>query len=277
MAIVSKKKKVLSAPVEAPEEKKTSEKKVVTKKATKAPEEKKTVTKKVVKEVEEAPVTEKKTVAKGGKKMSLTGNTKSAKSFEIKEGSQATQEAFIDKYYKKLQALGYDITKEQVKNLKKAYSETLKEVTDVASYQDTDANLYYARRFIKTRVTEPPKAKDGLKTLMKGHYELKVRKLLGEESDFKFFGDLSEDGEYFITTDGDKIPLNEENEKSSKKSTSTKKVKTPVKEEEPEEEEEEVIEEEVEEEVEEESTSNDDDDDDDFDELDLDLDDDDEE
>jgi len=161
-------------------------------------------------ETVETPVVEKKTTTKGGKKMTLTGNTKTPKTFEIKEGSQATQEAFIDKYYKKLQALGYDITKEQAKALKKAYSETLREVTDIASYHDVDAGMYYARRYIETRVTQPPKAKDGLKTLMMGHNEIKVRKLLGDDTQFKFFGDVNEDGTIFITVEGEEIPLTAE-------------------------------------------------------------------
>lgn len=196
---------------------------------------KKVVAEKPVKkvEVEEAEVevkvtpTEKKKAKAptGGRKLSLTGNVKTPKSFEIKEGSQATQEAFIDKFYKKLQALGYDITKEQTKSLKKAYSETLKEVTDLASYQDVDAGIYYARRLIKARVTEPPKAKDGLQTLMADHYELKVRKLIGDESTFKFFGRLNEDGTVFVTVDDEEIPMvTEEEVKPTKKKAATKKA-----------------------------------------------------
>jgi len=220
MAIVSKKKTAPAAPA----------KKVVAKKE------------EVVEVEKTAPAAEKKTATKGGKKMSLTGNTKTPKSFEIKEGTQATQEAFIDKYYKKLQALGYDITKEQAKALKKAYSETLKEVTDIASYQDVDAGMYYARRYIKTRVTEPPKAKDGLKTLMNGHYEIKVRKTLGDETEYKFFGDLNEDGTIFITVDGVEIPLADEEvevKPVAKKKVPAKKAAPVVEEEEVETEEEE--------------------------------------
>jgi len=226
MAIVSKKKAVTTT-------------NNTTKKTTEAPAKKTTEVK------AEAPVVaEKKTANKGGKKMTLTGNTKTPKSFEIKEGTQATQEAFIDKYYKKLQALGYDITKEQAKALKKAYSETLREVTDLASYQDVDAGMYYARRYIETRVTQPPKAKDGLKTLMMGHYEIKVRKTVGDVNEYKFFGDLNEDGNIFITTDGEEIPLNTEEEVEvkpvAKKKVSVKKPAPVV-----EEEEEDVVEEEV--------------------------------
>jgi hypothetical protein len=170
--------------------------------ATTKPVEKKTVTTtKKTTEVKAAPKksvapVEKKEVAT--KKISLTGAAKAPKTFDIKEGSQATQDAFIDRFYKKLLALNYDVTKEQVKNIKKAYSETLKDVTEIASYQDVDAGMFYARRYIEGRVTAPPKAKDGLKTFMAGHYELKVRKLLGDESEFKFFGELNEDGTAFI-------------------------------------------------------------------------------
>jgi len=228
MAIVSKKKAAPAA-------------NNTTKKTTEAP------VKKTAEVKAEAPVAEKKTANKGGKKMTLTGNTKTPKSFEIKEGTQATQEAFIDKYYKKLQALGYDITKEQAKALKKAYSETLREVTDLASYQDVDAGMFYARRFIETRVTQPPKAKDGLKTLMLGHYEIKVRKTVGDVDEYKFFGDLNEDGTIFITTEGEEIPLNEEEEVEVKPVVKKKvaaKKPAPVVEEEAEEEveEEEVVE-----------------------------------
>lgn len=206
---------------------------------TTAPTKKTTAPVKKTVEAEATSVVEKKTATKGGKKMTLTGNTKTPKTFEIREGSQATQEAFIDRYYKKLQALGYDITKEQAKSLKKAYSETLREVTDIASYQDTDAGIFYARRYIESRVTQPPKAKDGLKTLMMGHYELKVRKLIGDESEIKFFGDVNEDGTVFITTEGEEISLVTEEEVEVKpvKKVSVKKP-TPVVVEEVEEEEE---------------------------------------
>jgi len=222
MAIVSKK-KAATAPA------------ATTTKKTTAPAETKAV---------ETPVVEKKTTAKGGKKMTLTGNTKTPKTFEIKEGTQATQEAFIDRYYKKLQALGYDITKEQAKALKKAYSETLREVTDIASFHDVEAGMYYARRYIEARVTQPPKAKDGLKTLMMGHYELKVRKLLGDDTQFKFFGDVNEDGTIFITVDGEEIPLT--NEEVEVKPVAKKKVaaKKPAPVVEEEEEEEEIVEDE---------------------------------
>jgi len=225
MAVVKKPKKV---------ENTTPTTKVVKKTTTVTP------VKKAVEKATEAPVAEKKTAAKGGKKMSLTGNTKTPKTFEIKEGTQATQEAFIDKFYKKLLANGWDITKEQAKGIKKAYSETLKEVTDIAAYQDTEAGIFYARRFIETRVTQPPKAKGGLKTLMLGHYELKVRKLIGDESEFKFFGDLNDDGTIFITTDGQEIPLDTEEEVEVKPVTKKKvaaKTAVPVVEEEIEEEE----------------------------------------
>jgi len=192
------------------------------------------------------------TEVKGGKKMTLTGNTKTPKSFDIKEGSQATQDAFIDKFYKKLLANGWDITKEQAKIIKKAYSETLKEVTDIASYQDVDAGMYYARRYIKARVTEPPKAKDGLKTLMNGHYELKMRKLIGNVDDFKFFGDVNEDGTIFTTTDGTEITIDDtevEVKPVVKKKATVKKPAPVVVEEE---DEEEVMEEEIVDEAEEE-------------------------
>ena len=248
MAIVSKKKAVTTT-------------NNTTKKTTEAPAKKTTEVK------AEAPVVaEKKTANKGGKKMTLTGNTKTPKSFEIKEGTQATQEAFIDKFYKKMQDLGYDVTKEQVKKIKTAYSETLKEVTDIASYQDVDASIFYARRYIKPRVTEPPKAKDGLKTLMNGHYELKVRKTLGDESNYKFFGDTNEDGTVFITTEGVEIPLNEEEEVEvkpiKKKTLVAKKKAAPVVEEE---EVEEVVEDE--EEIEEDVVDEEEDDDDEFDDF----------
>jgi hypothetical protein len=224
MAVVSKKKP--AAPVAATTA--TVAKKTVApvKKAAEAP----------VKNVE---VSEKKKLA------SLNKNTKTSKSFEIKEGSQATQEAFIDRFYKKLVALGWEsISKEQTKAIKKAYSETLKEVTDIASFQDVDAGMYYARRYITARVTQPPKAKDGLKTLMNGHYELKVRKLLGNEDDFKFFGDVSEDGTTFITEDGQEIALVDEVEvKPAAKKVVAKKA--PVVEAEEVEEEEDLIEDEV--------------------------------
>lgn len=210
MAIVSKKKNVAST---APVEKKAA-----------APAKKSEAPAKKTVEKTEAPVTKK----TEGKKISLTGNNKTPKSFEIKEGGQATQEAFIDRFYKKLVGLGYDVNKEQTKAIKKAYGQTLAEVTDIASFQDVDAGIYYARRYIKDRVTEPPKAKDGLKTLMKGHYELKVRKLLGDETDFKFFGDVNEDGTVFITVEGEEIAINDEVEV---KPVATKKkatVKKPV-------------------------------------------------
>jgi len=255
MAIVKQKKNVANTTPTATTE-------VVKKKTVAAP------VKKTVNEVKEteAPVVEKKTATKGGKKLTLTGNTKTPKTFEIKEGSQATQEAFIDRYYKKLQALGYDITKEQAKNLKKAYSETLKEVTDIASYQDVDAGMYYARRYIKSRVTAPPRAEGGLKTLMAGHYELKLRKLLGDESQFKYFGDLNEDGDIFITVDGDEIPVNEEEEVEVKPVAKKKVAKKPIPVIEEEDVEEETIEEEdiVEDTDEEEIEETDDDEFDDF-------------
>ena len=251
MAVVKKPKKV---------ENTTPTTKVVKKTTTVTP------VKKAVEKATEAPVAEKKTAAKGGKKLSLTGNTKTPKSFEIREGTQATQEAFIDKFYKKMQDLGYDVTKEQVKKIKTAYSETLKEVTDIASYQDVDASIFYARRYIKPRVTEPPKAKDGLKTLMNGHYELKVRKTLGDEKDYKFFGDVNEDGTVFITTEGVEIPLNEEEEVEvkpvKKKTLVAKKKAAPVVEEE---EVEEVVEDE--EEIEEDVVDEEEDDDDEFDDF----------
>lgn len=204
---------------------------------------------------EATPAVEKKTAAKGGKRLSLTGNTKTPKSFEIKEGTQATQEAFIDKFYKKMQELGYDVTKEQVKKIKTAYSETLREVTDLASYQDTDAGFFYARRYIETRVTQPPKAKNNLKTLMLGHYEIKVRKLIGDESEIKFFGEVSADGKNFIAHVFDEegndtgktiqIPINEEEEVEVKpvKKVAAKKPAPVVVEEEDEEEEVEEIDE----------------------------------
>ena len=214
-------------------------------------EEKKVSTVKKSTEKTAAPATKK----TESKKMSLTGNTKTPKTFEIKEGSQATQDAFIDRFHKKMLALGYDVTKEQVKNIKKAYSETLKEVTDIASYQDTDANIFYARRYIEARVTAPPKAKDGLKTLMNGHYELKVRKLLGDENEFKFFGDVNEDGTIFTTVDGEEIVIGEE--EVEVKPVAKKKIakKAPV-----------VVEEEIEEEenIEEELETEEDDEFDDF-------------
>lgn len=210
MAVVSKKRPVVAAP---------EEKKVATPVVAK---------KNVEKNVENtaAPVAKKAEV----KKISLTGNTKAPKSFEIKEGSQATQEAFIDRFYKKLLANSYDVNKEMVKTIKKAYGETLKEVLEIASYQDVDSGLYYARRFIKSRVTEPPKAKGGLKTLMAGHYEIKVRKLVGDESTFKFFGDLNEDGTIFITTDGEEIPVSDEVEVKpvAKKKVAVKKTPVPI-------------------------------------------------
>lgn len=248
MAIVSKKKPV-AANTSATPKTPAVEKKVVnsTKKITVQPPKK------------AAPVAAKKTDTK---KLTLNGNPKTPKSFEIKEGSQATQDAFIDRFYKKFLDLGYDVTKEQVKAVKKAYSETLKEVTDIASYHDVDAGMYYARRYIKTRVTEPPKAKNGLKTLMNGHYEIKVRKLLGNEEEFKFFGDVNDDGTIFITEDGTEIALTDEEEVEVKPVVKTKKAvkKAPVVEEEEivEEVEEEEIDEVEEEEIEDEDDEFDD-------------------
>jgi len=216
MAVVSKKKPVASNTPATTKTTNTVEKKAV------APV-KKTETK-------QAPVKK----AETNKKLTLKGEPKAPKSFEIREGSQATQDAFIDRFYKKFLDLGYDVTKEQVKAVKKAYSETLREVTDIASYQDVDAGIYYARRYIKARVTAPPKAGNGLKTLMNGHYELKVRKLLGNEEEFKFFGDVNEDGTIFITEDGTEIPLTEEEVevKPATKKTVTKKAPVVVEEEE---------------------------------------------
>jgi len=230
-----------------------SKKKTVVKNPQTEVAEKKVAPKKVAEEVKETKAVEKKTTSTGGKKILTKSNKAVSKNFEIREGTQATQEAFIDKFYKKLvNDYDYDISKKQAMNFKKAYSETLKEVLEIASFQDTDAGIFYARRYIESRVTAPPKAKDELKTLMKGHYEIKVRKLIGDESQIKFFGDLNEDGTVFITTTGEEIPLTEEVEVKpvAKKKVAAKKP-TPVVEEEVEEEEieeEEVVEDATEEE-----------------------------
>jgi len=196
-------------------------KKAVAPKATEAP-------KKVVKKAE-APAPAKKAVAKkavaapakktvakaapaktAGKKFLAKAN-KTSDSFKLVEGKQATQDAFIALFHKKLTALNYgEITKEEVKQIQKAYSETLKEVTNLCSFQDTTAGIFYARREIEARVTNPPKAADGLQTLMLKHYELKVRKVLANEDEIKFSGTVSEeDPNVFITVDGQEININD--------------------------------------------------------------------
>lgn len=135
-------------------------------------------------------------------KMRLVPESNRSEIFEIKEGGQTTQEAFVDRFLKKLIAIGYtEVTKDQAFKIKNAYSETLNEVTSVSSYQDTIAKIFYARRFIRTRITKPPKAEGGLETLMLGHFELKVRKLLCNEDDIKFFG-TKIDANTFKTVDG---------------------------------------------------------------------------
>lgn len=135
-------------------------------------------------------------------KMRLVPESNRSEIFEIKEGGQTTQEAFVDRFLKKLIAIGYtEVTKDQAFKIKNAYSETLNEVTSVSSYQDTVAKIFYARRFIRTRITKPPKAEGGLETLMLGHFELKVRKLLCNEDDIKFFG-TKIDANTFKTVDG---------------------------------------------------------------------------
>ena len=231
--------------------KKQVAKKVVVKKEAEAPA-KKVVAKKAVAEAPAKKVAPKKAEpakkvapkkeapAKTGKKTLTTKANKTSDSFKLVEGKQATQDAFINILYNKLtKDLGYDaITKEDVKKIHKACSETLKEVTNLCSFQDTTAGIYYARRVIEARVTNPPKANDGLQTLMLKHYELKVRKVLANEEEIKFSGTVSEDDPtIFITTDGKEIKINDELEP----------------EEEVEVDEEEVEDEEVEEEVEEES------------------------
>ena len=83
MAVVSKKKPVASNTPATTKTTNTVEKKTV------APV-KKTETK-------QAPVKK----AETNKKLTLKGEPKAPKSFEIREGSQATQDAFIDRFYKK--------------------------------------------------------------------------------------------------------------------------------------------------------------------------------
>jgi len=144
----------------------------------------------------------------GKKVLSLSKKTSSNDNFKLVEGKQATQDQYISILHKKLVALGYDaITKEDVRKIQKANSETLKEVTNLCSFQDTTAGIFYARREIDARVTAPPKAADGLQTLMLKHYELKVRKVLADEDSIKFSGTLSDDGTTFITTEGKKIKV----------------------------------------------------------------------
>jgi len=176
-----------------------------------------------------APVAKKQPT--GGKKVSLINKPKTTKSFELKEGSQCTQETFIDILCKKLIDREIEVNKAVTQKIMRAYGETLKEVTDVACYREPVSNIFYRRVFIGERITNPPRAAGGLKTLMKGHNELKVRKLLGDESTFKFFGEVSEDGTTFIAhvfdEDGNdtgetvEIPLEEA---SNKVSNNTKKV-----------------------------------------------------
>lgn len=195
-------------------------KKVVAKKAT---EEKKEVKKVVAK----APVKAEKKAVKAEPKKAVNAEPKKAEKTEAKkgglfaqkktpdsapalvEGKQATQEQFITILQKKLiDAFGNNnISKKEAVAIQKAYSETLKEVTDKCSFQDTTAGIFYARREIDSRVTNPPKAEDGLQTLMLKHYELKVRKVLADEDEIKFSGTLSDDGETFITKEGKKIKL----------------------------------------------------------------------
>jgi len=185
MAIVRKK-----VVAQQPETVKSEEKKVVAQPvATKKP---------VVEKKQAVPVATKKQQPTGNKKVSLINKPKNPKSFEIKEGAQATQEAFIDIFCKKLIERGIEVNKVITKEIQRAYGETLEEVTNIASYKDTAANIFYARRYIGDRVTAPPKAANGLKTLMRGHYEIKVRKLLGDENQIKYFGEVSEDGTTFI-------------------------------------------------------------------------------
>lgn len=195
-------------------------KKAVAPKATEAPKKvvkkaeapaKKAVAKKAV------PAPAKKAVAKTAPAKATTGKkflakaNKTSDSFKLVEGKQATQDAFIALFHKKLTALNYgEITKEEVKQIQKAYSETLKEVTNLCSFQDTTAGIFYARREIEARVTNPPKAADGLQTLMLKHYELKVRKVLANEDEIKFSGTVSEDDpNVFITVDGQEININD--------------------------------------------------------------------
>lgn len=196
------------------------EKKAVVKKAVapakKAEPEKKAVVKKPAKKEEPkkvakvAPKKEAPKKAEKSGKMYLTKSKTSSTNFALVEGRQATQDQFIDILYKKMVAIGFDqLTKEQVKKVQKLCSETLKEVTDKCSFQDTTAGIYYARREIDARVTNPPKAADGLQTLMLKHYELKVRKVLADEEEIKFSGTISDDdANIFITTDGKKIKIN---------------------------------------------------------------------
>lgn len=250
MAVVRKSGNKVATKVSAPVEKKavtpkaiSEDKKAVAKPATVKTEPKKaSVSKKVNKPAATAKTESKKSSVakkqtKGGKMggIRLTPS-KTPKTFEIKVGGQATQEAFIDRFYKKLTECGYELTKEQTKTIQKAYSETLKEVTEIASFQDTTSGIFYGRRIIKTRITNPPKAADGLQTLMLIHPEVKVRKQLADETKIKFFGQLSEeDPNIFITVDGEEINIAEAEEKLLAEyaggKTSTKKASKNVKEE----------------------------------------------
>lgn len=251
-------KPVSKAPVKKEEAKEV--KKPVAKAETKKVEVKKPVAKKeeakapVKKSVAKAPVKPATTSNNKGGKFSLKKTDTKSKSFEIKVGGQATQDAFIDIFHKKLISLTYGVSKEEAKKLMKAYSETLKEVTSIASFQDTTSGIFYGRRMINTRVTNPPKAADGLQTLMLVHPEIKVRKQLADDSQIKFFGHLSEeDANIFITVDGEEINIAEMEEKllsqfmsqTTTKAKSTKAVSEDVSEDVEEDVEEEYVEEDL--------------------------------
>jgi hypothetical protein len=203
------------------------------------------------------------------KSLSRNNNEKVVR--EHKKGTQATQDYFNQEFMKNLNKEGFEPSSlKDVALIKKAYSETLKDILANGSYQDSVSGIYYAYRTIKSRVTNPPQQAVGEQTLMKEHHEIKVRMIVEDEKDIKFLGKQIDDNTFeaiIVDEDGNEttteIAINDEKpkKKSTSKKTVSKKKPSKVEDEEEEEieetEDEDIEEDDIEEDVEEEEIEED--------------------
>lgn len=241
---------------------KTATKKAETKATTKKAEDKKPVAKTATKKAETPKTTAK---AKSVEIVQMDGGRKTnPDSFAIKRGGQATQEAFLDRFFKNITQspdaknpsdITFAVNKRHCKEILRVYGLTLREVLEDASYTDTTAGVRYKRKMIKTRIitSKLPHVDNTNQILTVLHPEIKVRELVLPEEEYKFEGTLSKDGKTFKTVDGKTINIEKlEKEMEAKygkaEETTTKKPKVEKVVDEVEEDEiDEVIEDEVEE------------------------------
>lgn len=157
-----------------PVAKKAPAKAAPTKKAASKASEKKTV------------ATKKKADKKGGK---VTPQTRKPKDFTITSENRATQDAVIDRFYRELKNAGVKVaSKLEAKLIMNVYQKTLFDVTNTTSYYDPQAETLYRRTIVSSRVTNPPKARGGLQTLVLAHAEVHFNRSTTDIDEIKYIG-----------------------------------------------------------------------------------------